>query len=596
MSILSFFSPQQNRCCTGYRGNNCRGSARCGSRCGCRSGVPAHARRRGVAFVYTALGLSTALILMAVVFDIGLLYQRKAQMQRAADAAALAGAYKLSKSGSPDDARVAARSIAMRLENGGYTAQGPVTTTTSPDGSSYVVTSRDARFEVNYPAKDENGVLQSQWYQVTISRPQAAIFGGMWPLGRDKYGVSASATAQFTILAEQPIKGIGTYGVAPGPVNLSVFGPAGRYSYGDAYSTQYLNDGTTSNPKYNPNGYNFAVKVPEDQDVTTLEIYDPDCYNAPDSSGKDVTDASAPDPTKNPPWVGTIDEYRTRTGTGSRGNGSHITTTQYSLYWDHNTLDNTADDVLVGTRSFGYDASTDMKWNDVFEFDRKRYVGGNFRLNVKSTAGSSENGFDLRVGPKRQETTTYENEQYVSGYDQQWVYLYSPFKGDYNGHYYDLPAGWSKVNNYDSPIYSTRQKEIKNPKPDFDPNNGTSIVAQGHLPINFNIGGKVKMTLGSVPAGAAGHEIFITKFDTDVGATSIKYTCDKLPGLSWTGILSKDGEFATDTIHVPDSYKNTAADGTWYAEYNAGNQDTSVWDMSYTGNLIGPPGQITLVK
>lgn len=503
-------------------------------------------RRRGVAFVYTALGLAVALMVAAIVVDVGMLYQRKASMQRAADSAALAGAYTLANFGTSNDAYLAAGGMAARPENGGYTDVKQLPGFTSQ----YVANVGNSKFSVSYPATDESGIQHNNWFKVTISRPEPAMFSGMWPLNRKELGVTASATALYDTLAPLEIKGQGTYGVAPGPVNLSVFGPNGRYSYGDCYSTRFLNDGKTPNPNYNRNGYDFIVNVPATQRQTEVEIFDPDCYNA-----GGATDASAT----------AIDEFRTQTGQGQNG-PTDATTTQYSLYWDHGTAD-PSDDVLIGTRSWGYDSTSDMKWIDAFRFDRANYVGGGFRLNIKSTAGSSENGFDLRAGPARDQTTTYTTETYISGYDS-------------NGR----------------AIYSTRQVPTVHPAPNFDPNNSNGIQAQGHLPINFNISGTTKMTLGKIPPQAGGSDLIIRKFDTDINSQSITYTCDKLPGKSWPGKLATDGTFATDTIRIPDSYRSLTESGTWYAEYVAGNQDTSVWDMSYTGNGPGKPGQIRLVR
>lgn len=513
------------------------------------SASPRHARRRGVAFVYTALGLAGALMLLAVVVDVGLLYQRKASMQRAADSAALAGAYTLANFGTSRSAYVSAGDMAARPENGGYTKRGNGTMVIDGVSGPYIVNVGQSQFNVDYPAIDEKGVQHNNWFKVTLSRPESALFGGMWPLNKSKYAVAASATALYETLAKLDIKGTGTYGVMPGPVNLSLFGPDGRYSYGDPYSTKYLNNGDP-NPNYNANGYNFVVNVPSTMGQTSLEIFDPDCYN-----GNGSINASA----------AAIDEMRTRTGNGTIANA---TTTRYTLYWDRGTSD-PSDDVRVGdSRDWGGDgADSDMQWVNAFEFNRADYVGGNFRLNVKSVSGSSENGFDLRAGPKREETTTYTTETYISGYRK-------------NG----------------KPIYSTRQVPTVHPAPDWDSANGTSIQAEGHLPINFNIDGTTKMALGKVPPLAGGGELIIRKFDTDINSRTITYTCDKLPGMSWPGTLSTDGAFATDTIRIPDSYRNLAEDGTWFAEYVAGNQDTSVWDMSYTGGGPGSPGKIRLVR
>ena len=534
-------------------------------------------RRRGVAFVYTALGLAVALMMAAVVIDIGMLYQRKAAMQSAADPAALAGAYTLANFGEPYDAYLKAGEMAARPENGGYTAIAPIPGNTSKN---YVAQLGGTKFDTVYPAYDETGAQRNNWFQVTLSRPQSSIFGGMWPLNIGSYGVSVTATALYETLAPLEIKGTGTYGVAPGPVNLSLFGPAGRYSYGDAYSTEFLDDGRTRNPKYNSKGYDFRVSVPRNQGSSTLDIFDPDCYNA---NGAINASATA------------IDELRTRNGNGTI---KDATTTRYSLYFDNNTA-KTSDDVLIGSREWGADgADSDMKWVEAFEFNRQAYGNGNFRLNVKSTAGSSENGFDLRVGPKREETTTTETERYITGYRRYKGYASQRTTFTLaDGSKVTVPRG-SNYDFYDSsdPIFATRDKTVTTPAPPWDPNNGTAIQAIGHLPINFNVDGTIRMKLGKVPPKAGGADLIIRKFDTDVKAQSIIYTCDLLPGQSWKGTLSTDGTFATDRIRIPKSYRDLTTAGTWYAEYVAGNQDTSVWDMSYNGVGDGSPGSIKLVR
>ena len=527
-----------------------------------------YGRRRGVAFVYTALGLTVALMVAAVVVDVGMLYQRKAAMQRAADSAALAGAYTLANSGTINDAFFSAGSMAARPENGGYTSIKNL-----PNSSSqYVANVGNSKFDVLYPAKDEQGVLHDNWYKVTLSRPEPSLFSGMWPLNRSELGVSASAIALYEKSADLEIKGTGVYGVAPGPVNLSVFGPDGRYSYGDPYSTKRLNPTVKNgkvtpgetNVRYNPNGYDFRIDVPTNQRDTTVEIFDPDCYNV--NSLKDATSSNG--------VAIAIDEMRTSTGQGTSANA---TTTQYTLSYDNGTLD-TRDDIIIGSRSWdGTNTdNSDMNWVEAFKFDRSesrfQVQNGNFHLNVKSTAGSSENGFDLRAGPERKEITTYTDERYIAGY--------------YFEQYYGQRF----------PYYATRRVETVTPAPYWNPENGTRIVAEGHLPINFNISGVTKMALGKVPPGAGGGQLSITKFDTDINSKNITYTCDKLPGKSWPGTLTTDGTFTTDVIRIPNEYKDLTEAGIWYAEYVAGNQDTSVWDMSYTGNGPGKPGKIRLVR
>ena len=226
-----------------------------------------------------------------------------------------------------------------------------------------------------------------------------------------------------------------------------------------------------------------------------------------------------------------IDELRTGPSSSSGGSngGSRATVTRYNLYYDNNTPANPNDDVLVGSQSYGDTSSTDMKWNAVFNFSRASYGVGNFRLNTTTTYGSGENGFSLRVNKQGQT---------------------------------------------------------------FSSTNGTSISAQGHLPMNFNTAGTVGIVLGDVPTEAAGGQLEITKFDTDVGSLSVVYTCSSLPGQTFQGVLSQDGTFKTDFITLPANYTQ----GTWTATYAAGANDTSVWDMSYSNSGPGRPGRIKLVE
>lgn len=473
--------------------------------------------------MYLALTLVVLVGICAYALDLSFLYTRRAQAQRAADAAALAGAFQLANFKGQAYADTMANYYAARDENGDY-----------ENGK------KDTTVTTTFPATDENGTVKYNWYRVTIRRKEPLFFAPIFGFKNATVGVSA--TALYTTLAPISINGLGSYGVEGGDTNLSLFGPNGLYQNGDCYSVKKLNDQTTANPYYNAiddalannstairtAGYNFMLNVPEGMGQTKVEIFDPDCYNTPPTSNGgsgNVADAQK---------GYRIDEYR-----GANGSASTLTTdrttTVYSLYWDNQTPANPYDDVFIATKSAGGTTSTDisydMKWNNFFSFNRASYVGGNFRINVKSTAGASENGFDLRAGPANATT-------------------------------------WNK-------------------------NNGTSITADGHLPMNFNTAGTVTVNLGTVPVQAANSQLIITKFDTDVGSKSVTYQCSTLPGMSWSGTLSGQGTFATDQIQVPSNYTTA---GNWTATYAAGSGDTSVWDMSYTGYGPGSPGSVKLIR
>lgn len=476
----------------------------------------ATSRRRGSVVIYFALGMTAFIGIAALVLDLGFRYMRKAEAQRAADAAALAGVFYLSN---PTYANTIAKYYAAKngynttAGQAGYDPTTIVTMQTAPDGN------------------------QSH-FRVQVSRIEPTFFGGMLQKGRPRVG--ASAMAEYISKAELNINGGGAYGVN-GPVTLSLFGPDSYYNYGDPFSTKLLGNGSPNPQNKGWNGYDFAFEIPSNYNAqfgtntATLDIFDPDCYNA--NNEVNATGIKADN-------TGTVDEYRAPTG--GNGSVSNATTTEYSLYWDPNTPNDVTDDQQINTTlSIGADSAYDMKWNKMFQWNQSTYTGqtGRYRLNVKSTNGSSENGFNLRAGPPHVTSmNTATNTTWASTYG----------------------------NKSATPI----------------------ITATGNLPMNFNTAGTSTVTLGVVPGGAAGGELYINKFDTDVDAKSITYSCTTLPGQTFSGVLSNDGQWKMDTITLPANYTT----GVWSATYKAGQGDTSVWQMSYQNYVPGQPGRLRLIE
>ena len=387
-------------------------------------------RRHGVVVIYVALALTVFLGAAGLAVDVGHLYHNRAKAQRAADAAALAGAVRLAYNGSAADAQASAREIALA---NGYN----------------INDTSNVTFQIVYPVPNF-----PSYYHVKISREEPLFF--MSVLGFRSRRVGATATALYEQPVNLDISGNGQYG-AQGPMNLAVFGPWALHSNGDMYSTYRHNDGR-DNEKYLAQGFDFHISIPanyEDKNDTTevkVEIFDPDTYNKNGNTEANGTDR--------------VDEYRDSPFSGK----TRLTTTRYQLFFTNGTSDPN-DDILIKQVSYKDDSSTDMKWvtPNGFEFDLddsrwgdKAFGENAFRINVKSTDGASENGFNLRAGP---------------------------------------PRGWNKP---------------------FDPNNGTDITASGRLPINFNTSGTVTVRLGYVPKDAT--QIIVDKFDTDVGSKSITYT------------------------------------------------------------------------
>jgi hypothetical protein len=389
---------------------------------------------------------------MALAIDLGRAHMYKAEMQNAADAAALSGARELPYI---PNANLAAIDYAGR--NGFVNGVDGVTVT----GYKYPNT--------------------TNWYAVKISRPSRHLLAPL--LGIFSSNVDVLAVAEYNTYVPIDINGGGEYG-KNGVVTLSVFGPYGYYSYGDALSPRWLDDGSV-NPDYKPAGYDFFINAPANYYTRNgtnwmrVEIFDPDTYN---NGGDDAATGLR------------IDEIRTAPGGSHPQPANKRNTTVYSLYAPDSTPNDFSDDVLIAKAQYKPSVtSTDMKWvtPQGFEFNLNSYGTGRYRLNVVSTDGASENGFNLRAGP---------------------------------------------------------------PSTTFNPNNGTQITSMGALPMNFNANGVVTVKLGYVPAAAAGSKMHVNKFDTDVGAKSVVYKCDALSGVTFSGKLSDNGKWKDDLIQIPSTF------------------------------------------
>ncbi|HEX8551109.1 MAG TPA: hypothetical protein VF681_06080 [Abditibacteriaceae bacterium] len=299
-----------------------------------------------------------------------------------------------------------------------------------------------------------------------------------------------------------------------------------RYSSADGPA------GTTNpvaNEHYRPEGYDFNLVPAADyltrftdkatgKAIMQLEIFDPGTQNI--------------DP--NDPYASAgkqVDEMRP----GWRGADPIATTTRFTVRYDNGTPDTLSDDIV---RTKVYDPAnpgSDMTWNTPaeFQFDpadtQFQKPDGRFILNVATTDGTSENGFNLRAGPPHETLT-----------DNEWITQYG---------------------------------------------NAVLMTGKGSLPLNFNQAGDVKIDLGPVPAFVKGGEIRINKFDVDVLAPGTTYNrvdyyengSLKFSG-STTGGGDANGKWQTD------SYTLAANDtgGKWTARYYAGSNDTSVCKLLFT--------------
>jgi hypothetical protein len=411
---------------------------------------------QGAVVVWISVMMVSVFGVSALVIDMGRINALRAEMQRSCDAAALAGAKQL-----PDEALCKVKALDLSAANGFVDGEDgiEITCKRNPDG------------------------IHTGWYQVAIEKPVHFFFAPV--LGYTDGIIAMSATATYTTLLPLYISSnSGEYGTN-GIMNLSLFGPYAPYTFGDAYSTRWLNNGD-ENPHYSDHGYDFIVDISDNYvalngtSIVKFEIFDPDTWNYGDAQNASENG---------------IDEIRDAPGSPHPQPANKYTTTKYELYAPSDTPDDYTDDILLAETLFEPgDNWSDMQWVnlDGWTVDLATYGIGNYRVNIKSIDGSSENGFNLRAGPPLGE-------------------------GD-----------------------------------EFDPYNGTEITASGRLPINFNQSGSVDIDLGYIPSDAAGYTVYINKFDTDVGAKSVTYYDDF--GNTWPGQLSGNGTFKLDQIDIPYGY------------------------------------------
>jgi hypothetical protein len=167
----------------------------------------ARGRERGASLLLVAVAMVALLSVAALAIDLGMLYVARSEAQRAADAAALAGAYTFVTSGC--------------TSSGGCVAGGPQETLAREQaeliGAQNTIVGQDAQIQnadisFSYPSAEEPQIT------VTVQRSQArgnpipTIFAKMF--GTTEAGVSATATAE----AYNPSDSSGTPGFGNGCV------------------------------------------------------------------------------------------------------------------------------------------------------------------------------------------------------------------------------------------------------------------------------------------------------------------------------------------------------------------------------------------
>jgi len=237
----------------------------------------------GVVLVFTAISLVVLLALAGFAVDFSHWSREEARLQKAADAAALAGAVYM-----PDNTGNIAYTTAQTIagKNGFTNGQNGVTVTATV------------------------GQLPTQ-LDVTVSEKVHNYFGALVGAGTTTITKHAVGEYEAAVSMGSPINQFGNdpeSGAALGSTQYpelwaNVFGPSSYKDKGDAYQSGLCTPGVqvdnctgvSNNTDYDSNGYFYGVTVqPGATGPLTFQIYDPEFANVGDNCGDNSTANGAP--------------------------------------------------------------------------------------------------------------------------------------------------------------------------------------------------------------------------------------------------------------------------------------------------------------
>ncbi len=200
------------------------------------------ARAAGQVIVIYAGALTLLISVLALVIDVGNLWNASIHVQLAAESAALAGVPYM-----PGDFPTAAMLARDEAARNGYSSAGGATVTPAADAES------DRRLDVS------------------ISADVGTFF--LRVFGIDHIRVTRVATAEYTLPVPMgsPLSNLGDNS---GRFWLVVAAQGSDRGNGDAYGT-YYNPKPALNEDYDPRGYMYAIDIPAGAGSTAIDVYDP---------------------------------------------------------------------------------------------------------------------------------------------------------------------------------------------------------------------------------------------------------------------------------------------------------------------------------
>lgn len=514
----------------------------------------------GQSLVIIALLIIGLLAFVGLAVDIGLVFARGAQLNKAVDAAALASVTEVIV---VNELSAAEQKTAQFLNSN------------LPELSSLASAATPA--PVTFTRSSRINVLGEVQYSVTATWPVELYFLKL--IGLETFQLQNSATAAYfpitDIYASRRVDGALTTS------NQAVFGPNSCSSMGDPFSPlnpnwQPTSESATFRGLYT---YRYRILVPGDytsrHNVVRVELFDPDSINQLNNDGSRFTATVAhtepwiasgrpaaeqrsctsanlnpclidtredeelglPLDSVNPWWFVRIDENRTGNGTGSGcgAPGSYDprlnTQTRYELSYFAQNSDGSIVQIPIarytgqvgdigfgGTRDNG-NHLTDMHWVS---------PGGQEIYDQPAPVPAEFGSFEIDL------VNDVPNILKDAQDGHMYIYLDITAVSGSSENGFEVWAGPAAYVETISSNVNTRNVQIIN-NPSSHSSDGVSIFGMGNLPMNSNFTNPVVIPLIYVPAEYAGKDIFVTLFDSDSGASApITFFYDTISEADWS--------------------------------------------------------------
>ncbi len=214
-------------------------------------------RRRGVrsagqVLVIFVFALGALFAILALVIDIGNIWNNSLHVQQAAEAAALAGVPYM-----PGDFSTASAKATAEAQRNGFSTAGGAVISPAVNGGS------------------------NRRLDVTITRSYGTYF--LRAIGMSSVRITRTATAEYTLPVPMGSP-LSSYGDNTGFFWAAAEAQGTNRSAGDAYGT-YYNPSPTVNNQYDARGYQYAIEVPAGAGATNIDLYDPTFCAVDDQKG-----------------------------------------------------------------------------------------------------------------------------------------------------------------------------------------------------------------------------------------------------------------------------------------------------------------------